>query len=83
MIAAALAAKGEGPLPPALWRWHICGQPTHTEFDGMAYKELTEMLMLQRVYNTVKAWRTGKPDEASRKYYGELVADGIVGKGVK
>ena len=83
MMAAANAAKGSGPLPPHLWRWQICGQPTWSEFDDTSYTQLVQSLILKRVYDTVQGFRSGKMSDDMKKYYAELVRDGIVGRGVK
>lgn len=83
MRAAALAAKGAGPLPPQLWRWSICGQPTWSEFDATPYRELVSTLVMQRVYETVQAWVKGRPSAEVSQHYAELVRDGIVGKDIK
>jgi hypothetical protein len=83
MVAAALAAKSGGALPPQLWRWHICGQPTWGEFDDMSYKDLAQTLTLKRVYEAVQAFRTGRPSKDQQEYYADLVGAGIVGKDVK
>ena len=83
MRAAAVAAKGSGPLPPQLWRWQICGQPTWSEFDDTPYVQLVQSLILKRVYDTVQGFRSGNMSDSAKKYYAELVKEGIVGRGVK
>jgi hypothetical protein len=83
MRAAANAAKGSGQLPPQLWRWQICGQPTWSEFDDTSYTQLVQSLILKRVYDTVQGFRSGNMSDDMKKHYAELVKDGIVGRGVK
>jgi hypothetical protein len=83
MIAAGLAARGKGPLPPQLWRWHIAGNPTWSEFDSADYCALVHAIILKNVYDTVKAFTSGRPSPEQLKEYSRLVGMGVVGKDVK
>ena len=83
MIAAGLAARGKGPLPPQLWRWNIAGNPTWSEFDAADYRDLVAAIMLKNVYDTVQAFTSGRPNSDQLKSYAHLVGMGVVGKDVK
>lgn len=83
MIAAGLAARGKGPMPPALWRWHITGNPSWSEFDSADFRELIQAITLRNVYDTVKAFTSGRPGPEQLKAYAELVGMGVAGKDVK
>lgn len=83
MKAAALAARGKGPIPPALWRWHIAGNPSWSEFDNADFRELICAITLHNVYDAVKAFASGRPSPDQMKVYTELVGAGIAGKDVK
>ncbi len=83
MIAAGLAARGKGPMPPALWRWHITGNPSWSEFDDADFRELAGAITLKGIYDTVKAFSSGRPSAEQLKDYSRLVGLGVVGKDVK
>ena len=83
MVAAGLAARGKGPLPPQLWKWHIAGGPGWSEFDDTDYRELITIIQLKNTFDAVQAFTSGRPSPEQLKEYSRLVGMGIVGKDVK
>jgi len=83
MKAAALAGKGAGAPPPQLWKWQLASRPTWRELDALDFRELATAIMLHNVYETVRAWKSGKASPEERKQYAELVKAGVVGVKVK
>lgn len=83
MKAAALSARDGKPLPPQLWKFLAARTPSWSEFDALDYREYMTAVTLHNVYQVVQAWKSGHADEETRKRYGRLVQDGVIGIGVR